>query len=150
MNNNSLKTRITLVCLLTTMVVAQAQVDTLAARVVQANKLIDAAVVEKDLATLRKLYADDFVFKHGTGTVDNKESWLRSVGRPEQRFVSRVQDSTEVELHADIALVSGVLTITRLDDRKEVRYRIWYIRIFRLRDRMWQLISHRTTREIHL
>jgi ketosteroid isomerase-like protein len=118
--------------------------------VLRTNQRIDAGVVDKDMSTLEKLYAPDFVFKHGTGTIDDKESWLRSVSRPEQKFVSRIHDSTRVELHEDIALVSGTLTITRLDGRDEARYKIWYIRIFRQRDDIWQLISHHTTREIHL
>ncbi len=134
-----------LVCLTTV-----AQPNARVADVLKINQRIDQGVVEKNLGALEKLYASDFVFTHGTGTVDDKESWLRSVGRPEQKFVSRVHDSTEVELHDDIALVSGTLTITRMDGRKEARYKIWYIRIFRHRENRWQLISHRTTREIHM
>ncbi len=91
-----------LVCLTTV-----AQPNARVADVLKINQRIDQGVVEKNLGALEKLYASDFVFTHGTGTVDDKESWLRSVGRPEQKFVSRVHDSTEVELHDDIALVSG-------------------------------------------
>lgn len=120
------------------------------AAVLETNQQIDAAIVTKDLESLRGLYAPDFIFTHGTGTVDDKESWLRSVSRPEQKFLSRVHDSTNVELHQDVALVSGVLTITRLDGPQEARYRIWYLRTFRYRENKWRLISHRTTREIDL
>jgi|SRR5690606_10307512 hypothetical protein len=126
------------------------QDDAIKASVLETNRRIDEGVVRKDIPTLEKLYAADFVFTHGTGTVDDKESWLNSVRRPEQKFVSRVHDSTTVELHDDIALVSGTLTITRFDGEKEGRYKIWYLRTFRHRDKQWQLISHRTTREIHL
>ena len=126
------------------------QSSTTVAEILATNQRIDAGVVDKDMNTLEKLYAPDFVFKHGTGTIDDKASWLRSVSRPEQKFVSRVHDSTRVELHDDVALVSGTLMITRLDGKKEVRYKIWYIRIFRQRQDVWQLISHHTTREIHL
>jgi ketosteroid isomerase-like protein len=138
------------VCLVLTVFASFGQGDATASNVLEINQRIDAGIVDKDIGTLEKLYASDLVFTHGTGTVDDKESWLRSVSRPEQKFVSRVHDSTGVELHNDIALVHGILTVTRLDGRKEVRYKLWYLRIFRQREDTWELISHRTTHEIHL
>jgi ketosteroid isomerase-like protein len=117
--------------------------------VLETNEQIDRAVVAKDINTLSKLYAKDFVFTHGTGVVDSKETWIRTVERNNTRFVSRTHDSTSVELHGDIAIVPGRLDIVRMDDGHEVRYSLWYIRIFRLRGKQWELISHRTTKEWH-
>lgn len=128
------------------MTVAQVQPEQ---AVLQLNQDIDAAIVRKDIARLTQCYADDFVFTHGTGYVDNKESWLKDVAKPETHFVSRQQDSTTVELHGDVALVTGRLQIVRQDKKGPVRYGIWYIRVYATRQQRWQLISHRTTREWH-
>src|SRR5688572_25831888 len=75
------------------------------------NRTIDQAVVKLDLATLEKHYGDDFVFTHGTGHVDSKHTWLKSVQHGQ--FISREHDSTKVELHDDIAIVSGKLSVER-------------------------------------
>ncbi|MCU0359029.1 MAG: nuclear transport factor 2 family protein [Cyclobacteriaceae bacterium] len=113
------------------------------------NAGIEQAVVSKDMAFLKKHYADDFVFTHGTGFVEGKESWLKNVADPKTKFVSRVQDSTAVELHDDIGMVRGKVEITRNDPNLGVRYGIWYIRVYRFRDKRWQMLSHFTFREWH-
>ena len=43
------------------------------------NRLIDRAVVNKQLSLLQKHYAEDFVFTHGTRLVDSKGSRLKNV-----------------------------------------------------------------------
>jgi ketosteroid isomerase-like protein len=113
------------------------------------NAHIDEAVVKKNIELLEKHYADDFVFTHGTGFVEGKASWIKNVGNPNTQFVSRVQDSTTVELHGDVALVIGKIEITRKDLDKNIAYGIWYIRVYRKKNDLWQMISHRTTREWH-
>ncbi len=113
------------------------------------NAQIDEAVVKKNIPILEKYYADDFVFTHGTGTVDGKASWIKSVGNPSSQFISRVQDSTTVELHNDVALVIGKIEITKKGNDKNVGYGIWYIRVYRKKQDVWQMISHRTTKEWH-
>jgi ketosteroid isomerase-like protein len=114
------------------------------------NAQIDEAVVKKDTLKLKKLYADDFVFTHGTGFVEGKASWIKNVRNPNTQFISRAQDSTTFELHGDVALVIGKIEIVRKDKDGNVAYGIWYIRVYRKKKKdLWQMISHRTTREWH-
>jgi len=113
------------------------------------NSRIDQAVVQKAMPTLDSLYADDFVFTHGTGYVEGKEGWLRSVKNPSQKFIQRQQDSTSVEIHIDIAIVRGKLEILRDDSGKRTAYGIWYQRVYGRRQQQWKLVSHYTTKEWH-
>lgn len=117
--------------------------------VLAANAQIDAGVVAKDIDVLKKLYADDFVFTHGTGLVDSKASWLKNIQNPEVLFKSRVQDSTKVEMHNDVAIVVGRIDIVREQKQQTFKYGIWYVRVFIQKDNRWQCISHRTTKEWH-
>ncbi len=117
--------------------------------VADTNTQIDLAVVAKDADRLEKLYADDFVFTHGTGHLDDKRSWIADVVKPNKKFVSREHDSVHVELHKDIAIVRGRMVITRLDVDKEVKYGLKYVRVFRRNEDTWQMISHFTFREWH-
>jgi ketosteroid isomerase-like protein len=115
------------------------------------NRVIDRAVVKQDIPTLQKYFGDDFYFKHSTGQIDSKESWITSIKNLKEGnlFTSREHDSTEVELHGDVAIVAGKLSVAREAQPVARKYYLHYIRVFALRKKTWQLISHRTTKEWH-
>jgi ketosteroid isomerase-like protein len=114
------------------------------------NRLIDRAVVQKQLVLLQKLYADDFVFTHGTGLVDSKSSWLKNIRDTNVHFIYREHDSVLVELHNDVAIVTGTLTVKRKMQNELNAYALRYVRVFTNRRNQWQMISHRTASEWHL
>jgi len=114
---------------------------------VRLNQEIDDLVCRQDVAKLESLYADDFVFSHGSGKVEGKPGWLKTVGRT--NYPSRVHDSVRVELHPGVAVVKGKMDIRRKDKEKEAVYHLRYIRVYALRGKEWQMISHSTTEEKH-
>jgi hypothetical protein len=116
-------------------------------QLISMNQQIDTYVVKQDTAALRKLYADDFVFSHGSGRVDNKQSWLVSVAKG--GFLLRQHDSVTVELHPSLAVVKGKLTVQKLNKDRTDRYYLKYIRVYALRGKIWQLVSHNTIFEFH-
>ena len=118
--------------------------DTSAAYVGSLNAFIDHSVVKKDKSALDTLYADDFVFTHGTGHVDSKATWLKAVMDPQGFYISREHDSIVVERHDNVAMVFGKLTIIRQNGDKKSKYAITYVRVFRYRNNRWQMISHHT------
>ncbi len=109
------------------------------------EKKIEAAVVASDTLFLQTAYAHDFRFKHGTGLVDSKESWLKDVANNKGKFISRIVASAEAELHVNIGITQGVITVTRI----ERSYTIQYVRAYRKKGKQWQLFMHRTVQEIH-
>ncbi len=113
------------------------------------NAEVDAAVVNRDVPRLQRIYAPDFVFTHGTGLVEGVDGWLRTVSDTSLHYLARTQDSTNVELHTGVALVSGRMLITRAQRGDTARYGIWYVRLYQEKENRWQMISHRTTREWH-
>ena len=50
------------------------------------EKEIEKAVVAANLPFLEKAYAEDFRFKHGTGLVDSKSTWLKSVENAKGKY----------------------------------------------------------------
>jgi ketosteroid isomerase-like protein len=127
-------------------VCAQKGKDTVATKRIldSINRLVDMAVVKKEMATLQKYYADDFYFLHATGKVDNKASWMKSVSNPNTQTLSREHDSVQVELHDDVALLSGTLSV-RFPSGTRAGYAIRYIRVYAFRKEDWQLLSHRSS-----
>lgn len=124
---------------------AHAQPDSLL--LVEFNQQIDNYVVKKDIPSLQKAFADDFVFSHGSGKVEGKEGWLKSAGKG--LFISRNHDSVKVELHQDVAIVKGKLSVAKTNREKTDRYYLYYIRVYAKRNNAWQMISHSTTSEFH-
>jgi exopolysaccharide biosynthesis protein len=113
------------------------------------NRLIDNAIVNKQYDILQKHYAQDFYFKHGAGQIDNKESWIEYQRKPTTNYVSRSHDSVSVELHKDIAVLKGILSVNRLSDGKKSAYSLKYFRVYIYRKKVWQLLSHNTIEESH-
>jgi hypothetical protein len=95
-------------------------------------------------------YGEDFIFTPGTGVIDSKKSWIETV-KKNKGYASREHDSTTVELHKDVAILTGKLTVGRLDPAKDgtTKYSLRYVRVFALRKKNWQMISHRTISEWH-
>lgn len=114
------------------------------------NQALDQAVVDKKSAFMQQHYAPDFYFLHGTGQVDSKKSWMNYVLDSTTKYRSRTHDSVTVELHNDVAIVAGVLTVTRAAANKISGYALRYIRVYAFRKKAWQLLSHCTTREWQL
>jgi hypothetical protein len=114
------------------------------------NRLLDRSVVAKQKAILQKHYAADFVFTHGTGLIDSKASWVTNIMDTGVHYISREHDSTLVELHNNVAIVTGTLTVQRKRPQSISIYALRYVRVYALRNKIWQLISHRTTAEWHI
>lgn len=111
------------------------------------NQQIDQYVVEKNTTELNNLYANDFVFSHGSGKVEGKKGWFYSVEKG--NFLSRQHDSVRVELHQSTAIVRGKLTVQKRNKDKTDYYFLYYVRVYALRHKQWLLISHITTAEFH-
>ena len=114
---------------------------------VQLNQQIDEEVVEKNMTSLRNRYTSDFIFSHGTGKVEGKESWLQAVSRG--NFISRTHDSVKAEMHGNIGIIRGKLTVVRGGEAAQQRYFIRYVRVYMRKQRSWQMISHYTFFEYH-
>jgi len=125
----------------------EAAVFTDSSLLISLNQQIDDHVVAKDTVALKALYADDFVFSHGSGKIEGKQSWFGSVGKG--NFISRQHDSVRAELHQQLAILRGKLSVQKNAKDKTDRYYLYYIRVYAYRNQRWQLISHITTSEYH-
>lgn len=105
------------------------------------------AVVRADLATLERIYADDFRFTHGTGEVQTKAEWLDDLRQGRRHYASREHEELEVEIHGDIGVTYGRLTIRRRMDGVDSFFGARYVRVYGRLDGRWQLVSHRTVEQ---
>jgi ketosteroid isomerase-like protein len=101
---------------------------------------IDELASRADLEALRAVLADDFVYVHSTGNRQNRTEWLESL-LPLAGKRERVVSNVEVDLHGDVAVVTGDLDIV-WKDRPTVTNR--YVRVLRKDGDVWRAISQRT------
>jgi ketosteroid isomerase-like protein len=114
------------------------------------NRKIDQAVVDKNIDFLKRHYAEDFVFTHSTGLIDSKQSWIKNIeNMGTDKFMSRLHDSTKVEMHGEVAIIFGKLSVERQGKDKVSKYALHYVRVFAIRNKVWQMISHKSTDEVH-
>lgn len=139
--------QVILLLLFSTVVAGQQSRAVDSVRVLALNRELDAAVISKQLAVLDSGYAEDFVFTHGTGLIEGKAGWMKTVVTT--RYLLREHDSVTLEWHPGLVLAKGRLRVQKLDGEKTVSYHLNYIRVYVLRQPRWQLISHQTTREEH-
>ena len=101
------------------------------------------AVVEMDFDVLEEIYADDFIFTHGTGEVHDKTRWFDALSSGRD-YLSREHEMIEIELHDDLGIVYGVLLVHAKINEVEGQFRARYVRVYEQRGDRWLLVSHRT------
>lgn len=131
----------------TTTLAAQVPATEDSSLLISINQRIDNLVVAQQITALDSLYADDFVFSHGSGRIEGKQGWYKSVAKG--GYLLRQHDSVTVELHPGLAVLRGKLAVQKKNATTTDRYHLKYVRVYAYRDRRWELVSHVTTHEYH-
>ena len=110
------------------------------ADLVRLDVSVDELASKGDFETLSAVLADDFVYSHSTGAVQDKHEWIDGlkalVGKRD-----RVAQVVGVEFHGDIAVIKGEVDIVwREAPTKYNRY----VRVFRQAGGTWRAISQVT------
>lgn len=106
------------------------------------------SMVDKDLATLDSLMADDMSYVHSGGRWDDKDAFHHVIASQET-FYDGVDYSNEevLVLSADSVLVRGVAQI-RLHraSGEQVSYPVWFLDVWARRPTGWQVVAWQATR----
>jgi len=103
-----------------------------------------AAMVNKDVATLDALLADDLSYTHSGGTTDTKASFI-SLIRERGRYLGVDYSNTQV-----IPVPSGDTVVVR--GRAQIRlegvagYPVLFLDVWALRDGAWKMVAWQATR----
>ncbi len=74
--------------------------------------LSDASLIKKDRATMERFYSDDYMYIHSNGTVANKTQEIAESMSPNQAWTARKSDDLKVRIYRDVAVVTGISTLT--------------------------------------
>jgi len=139
-------TAMLLIALITGLVHAQ-DAGTSTTAVLELDRGIDHAILEKDVAFLAQKLASSFRFTHGDGKFQSKSELIDAVRSGRMNAKTREVTDQDVEMHGDVFIVTGQIHVVR-DNPDPARrdYRIWYVRVYRKRDGQLEQLSHRTVK----
>jgi hypothetical protein len=82
-----------------------------AVELVAADALRQRAMIEADEATLRSVLAPDLLYTHGSGLVDDLESYLVPIRNRTNRYTRVEHSSVVVRVYETFALMIGEMTM---------------------------------------
>ena len=135
-----------LIALITGLVPAQSD-GTPATAVLELDREIDRAILEKDVALLGQKLASSFRFTHGDAKIQSKPELIDAVRSGRMNAKTREVTDQDIEMHDNVFIVTGQIHVVR-DNPDPTRrdYRIWYVRVYRKHDSQLELLSHRTVK----
>jgi ketosteroid isomerase-like protein len=105
----------------------------------------DTAVVERDVATLNRILADDFMLIWINGQVSGKREMLGNVAARKAEIDPFETEDVIVRIYGNTAILTGRFTQTaRLGERHETN-QFRYTDVYRRTGRGWQAVSAQAT-----
>lgn len=108
----------------------------------------EQAIIDEDVASMRRLAADDLVYTHSNCVVHDKEAFVSYILNGPIDFQTVRYEDVETRLHGDMALLTYSLHKTyalKADGRQdELHFRSSHVWI--RQDGRWQLLANHATR----
>ena len=80
--------------------------------VLKAYRALDQAQFKKDRATMERLMADDYVYTHSNGTVNDKAADIKETMSDDIKWTGTKTDDLKVRTYGNVAVVTGQVTLT--------------------------------------
>lgn len=122
-----------------------AEAQTLIKEVTEFREKLARAVKDKDLATMRALYADAFTHTHGSGKLDNKDARLVSAMAGEPLIEAAPASELSFRVFAGpTVIVTGLSPILNVKEQKTYDFR--WVSVYVTAKDGWQLAVSQATR----
>lgn len=115
--------------------------------VVAAEKARFEAQVTKNADALNQLLADDLVYVHSNGNVDNKQTYIQSIKDGNSTYNSIDVQEQKIRLYGKTAIVNGICYIKRpLVDGKNNDLKLRYTDAYVKKGGRWQMVAWQSFR----
>ncbi|MDH4148046.1 MAG: nuclear transport factor 2 family protein [Acidimicrobiia bacterium] len=104
-----------------------------------------AAQIDKDLDTLRTLYADEMSYTHSNGFVDTKSSFLDAIRDRKFDYRSAERLDETVTVIGDTAMITGRAKVHVVAGGRDVNLDARFTVIWVRRDGAWQFLCWQST-----
>ena len=115
----------------------------------QLERDIGRANVERDAAFFERVEADEFIFTDSSGGITLKKEDVASVkgpASPDSKLLSYEVDDMKVSLYDDTAVVTGRVTQRGVSKGQEWTAQSRFTDVFVRRDRRWQIVAGHSSR----
>jgi ketosteroid isomerase-like protein len=106
------------------------------------------ATIEKDVATLSRIYGDDITYSHSSALTETKAQVLKNIQGPSVAEFMKFSD-TNIRVYGDVALAKGVVDFRNgapgkmLDNHLNI---LWVMVRRSQGPHGWQIVARQTTR----
>jgi ketosteroid isomerase-like protein len=106
------------------------------------------ATIEKDVATLSKIYGDDITYSHSSGLTESKAQVLKNIQGPSVAEFMKFSE-TNIRVYGDVALAKGIVDFRNgapgkmLDNHLNI---LWVMVRRSEGPHGWQIVARQTTR----
>ncbi|MEP7274483.1 MAG: nuclear transport factor 2 family protein [Acidobacteriota bacterium] len=105
-----------------------------------------AAMARNDLAELGRILADDLVYTHSTGNVENKKEFLAGLESGNLRYLSIESDENKVRVYGDTAIINGRARVRLSARGQEQAFTLRFIDVYVKRNGNWQMVAWQSSR----
>lgn len=108
---------------------------------------LNAAVVQGDVATFDKLFADDFTHTSRDGRFRTRAEWMKGRVQGKTNYVSFDVDDLQIRIFSETAVVTGLSKPSwREQDGSLANGQFRFLRVWAKRDGRWQAVAFQATR----
>jgi ketosteroid isomerase-like protein len=80
--------------------------------VLKEYRALDQAQFKKDRATMERLIADDYVYTHSNGAVNDKAADIKETMSDDIKWTDTKSDDVKVRTYGNVAVVTGQVTLS--------------------------------------
>jgi len=108
---------------------------------------LNEAIVQGDVATFERLFADDFTHTSQDGNFRTRAEWMKGRVQGKSNYVSYEVDNRQIRIYGDTAVVTGLAKPSwREDDGSLASGTFRLLRVWVKRGGRWQAVAFQSTR----
>lgn len=104
------------------------------------------AMIDADFATLDKVLADDLLYAHSSGEVDDKKALMAGMRSGSRRYKKISAEDTRYRVDGKLAVVTGKASIEVERDGKPQSFKVRFTAVYEKAATGWRLAAWQTTR----
>ncbi|MGH9340907.1 MAG: nuclear transport factor 2 family protein [Acidobacteriota bacterium] len=113
--------------------------------IVQAEKEWVAGVLSGDLAALDGMLADQLIYAHSTGVIENKGEYMERLRRGAQKYDRIEHESVTVRSYGEAAVAHSKVRMSGTSDTRAFDNRLIMMHTWVKQGGKWRLAAHQTT-----
>ncbi len=104
------------------------------------------ATVQKDIATLNELIADDLIYTHSSARQDTKQSLIGAMVSGATVYTALAPSQVTAQDCGDAVVLTGVARISVLSGGKPNSFGVRFTDVYARRDGQWQMVTWQSTK----